>query len=370
MSEVQTVANPDVVTKYKIAGEIAGRVLEQVKALAVPGAKIVDLCVKGDELLNEELAKVYNNKKVTKGIAFPTCVSPNDCVAHFNPLSTDKEAEIELKTGDVIKISLGAQVDGYPSILADTIVVSESKVEGAVADMIAAAYYATEAALRTFKPGNRNWDVTKVVDEVVKDFDCVPLEGMMSQQHLKDTMDGKKKIILNPSEQQRKDFESVKFEEDEVYGLDVIVTSAGSAKAGPKDTPTTIYKKTALTYQLKLKTSRQAISEIQKKCGNFPFTVRMLEDQKRARMALQEPLNHGLLDAFEVVYAKQGTPVVQLFTTFAITKNGILKFASAPAPDFTKITTTKKVVNEDLVALLNTSLRTNKKKKKAAKTEA
>lgn len=41
--------------------------LAEVSKLCVPGAKIVDICEKGDELIEEELAKVYRGKKVTKG---------------------------------------------------------------------------------------------------------------------------------------------------------------------------------------------------------------------------------------------------------------------------------------------------------------
>lgn len=35
--------------------------------LCVPGAKIVEVCQKGDQLMEEEVAKVYRGKKVTKG---------------------------------------------------------------------------------------------------------------------------------------------------------------------------------------------------------------------------------------------------------------------------------------------------------------
>jgi hypothetical protein len=34
----------------------------------VPGEKIVDICEKGDKLLEEEIAKVYRGKKITKGV--------------------------------------------------------------------------------------------------------------------------------------------------------------------------------------------------------------------------------------------------------------------------------------------------------------
>jgi len=43
-------------------------VLAAVKELCTPGAKIVDICEKGDKLIEEEVAKVYRgNKKITKG---------------------------------------------------------------------------------------------------------------------------------------------------------------------------------------------------------------------------------------------------------------------------------------------------------------
>lgn len=60
-------SNPDTLTKYKTAAQIGEKVLAAVSKLIVPGAKIVDICEKGDKLLEEEIAKVYRGKKVTKG---------------------------------------------------------------------------------------------------------------------------------------------------------------------------------------------------------------------------------------------------------------------------------------------------------------
>lgn len=59
--------NPDTLTKYKTAGQISEKVLAAVSKLCVPGEKIVDICQKGDKLIEEEIAKVYRGKKVTKG---------------------------------------------------------------------------------------------------------------------------------------------------------------------------------------------------------------------------------------------------------------------------------------------------------------
>jgi hypothetical protein len=57
-----------------------------------------------------------------------------------------------------------------------------------------------------------------------------------------------------------------------------------------------------ITYQLKMKTSRAVFSEVQKKAGAFPFNIRILEDEKRARMGLQEACQHALVKSYEVMY--------------------------------------------------------------------
>jgi methionine aminopeptidase len=40
------------------------------------------------------------------GLAFPTCVSINDCVCHQSPLASDKE--IVLREGDLVKVYASA----------------------------------------------------------------------------------------------------------------------------------------------------------------------------------------------------------------------------------------------------------------------
>ena len=67
----------------------------------MPGKSVAELCAAGDELINKELAPKYKGKKVEKGIAFPTCLSLNNCCGHFSPL---KEDSIDLKEGDVVKM--------------------------------------------------------------------------------------------------------------------------------------------------------------------------------------------------------------------------------------------------------------------------
>lgn len=53
---------------------------------------------------------------------------------------------------------------------------------------------------------------------------------MLSCQQTQNVIDGKKRIILNPSEGQKKDFETITFADGEVYGIDVLVTSNEDGK--------------------------------------------------------------------------------------------------------------------------------------------
>ena len=54
--------------------------------------------------------------------------------------------------------------------------------------------------------------------------------GMLSCQQTQNIIDGKKRIILNPNETQKRDFEGAIFAEGEVYGIDILVSSGEGGK--------------------------------------------------------------------------------------------------------------------------------------------
>lgn len=52
---------------------------------------------------------------------------------------------------------------------------------------------------------------------------------MLSHQQEKNDIEGKKQIILNPTENHKRDFERIEFGENEVYGVDILI-STGEGK--------------------------------------------------------------------------------------------------------------------------------------------
>lgn len=366
-------------TKYKVAADITHSVMKKLIEASVEGAKIIDLCIQGDKLLEEGAAAVYNKnvkgQKVPKGLAFPTSIAVNNCVAHFSPLASDASAEQALAKDDVVKIHIGAHIDGYAAVSAETIVVgasAENPVTGRRADVLKAAYTASEAAMRLIRAGNKNWTVTQAVDKTAAAWNCKAVEGMLSCQQTQNVIDGKKRIILNPNEQQKRDFEAATFAENEVYGIDVLVSSGEDGKARVEDSRTTIYQRdSTVTYQLKMKNSRAVFSQVQQKAGAFPFNIRALDDEKRARMGLQEAVQHSLVKTYDVIYTPANTFVAAFHFTIAILPNGPSLITHPPIwykPELVK--TDKELEDEELKELISKPLRESKKDKKKKAKEA
>ncbi|CAG0897293.1 unnamed protein product [Darwinula stevensoni] len=362
----KTIAEDIVVTKYKMGGEMVNRVLQEVIKKCQAGASVREICDHGDKLLLEETGKVFKKEKeMKKGIAFPTCLSVNNCICHFSPLYS--EPDHILQDGDMVKIDLGAHIDGYIAVVAHTLVIGAShddKVKGKKADVIMAAHLASEAALRLLKPGNENYAVTDMVQKIAEAYECHPVEGMLSHQleHLR--IDGEKSIIQNPSEGQRKDHEKCTFEVHEVYAMDVLV-STGEGIGREYDSRVTVYKKTEDTYMLKMKASRNFFSDVEKRFATMPFNLRTFEDEKKAKMGVVECVKHKLIEPFHVLYEKPGEYVAQFKFTVLLMPTGSHKITGIPF-EADMYESDKTIKDEEILKVLKSSVghKGGKKKKK------
>lgn len=124
------IEKPAVLDKYKAAAQVTNLALDKVISLCVPGADIHTICNAGDKFIEEELRKVYNNKKskkIERGVAFPTCISVNHVFGHYSPM---KDESTTLSAGDIAKVDLGCHLDGFVAQAAHTIFIGDSKVSG------------------------------------------------------------------------------------------------------------------------------------------------------------------------------------------------------------------------------------------------
>uniref|UniRef100_A0A8C5ED11 Peptidase M24 domain-containing protein n=1 Tax=Gouania willdenowi TaxID=441366 RepID=A0A8C5ED11_GOUWI len=361
-TQEQTIADDLVVTKYKMGAEIANQALKTVVAAATAGTSVLSLCEKGDAFIVAETGKIFKKEKeMKKGIAFPTCVSVNNCVCHYSPLKSDPD--VVLKDGDLIKVDLGVHVDGFISNVAHSFVVGVTKdnpLTGRKADVLKAAHLCAEAALRLVKGLEQDLFHSFLLLHVLK-------VSMLSHQLKQHVIDGEKTIIQNPTDQQKKDHEKAEFEVHEVYAVDVLV-STGEGKAKDGGQRTTVYKREpSKVYGLKMKTSRAFFSEVERRFDTMPFTLRAFEDEAKARLGVVECAKHELLQPFSVLHEKEGEVVAQFKFTVLLMANGPLRITSSLfEPELYK--SEHEVEDAELKALLQSSAsrKTQKKKKKKA----
>jgi curved DNA binding protein len=312
---------PAVVDKYKSAAGVANEVITKLIPEMVAGKRVVELCTLGDQLIDAGVAGIYNNPKRkvdSKGVAFPTCISVNNCAGHFSPLKDDTTV---LKDGDIVKIDLGVQIDGFISQAATTVIVGSGEVAttGRAADVICAAYYGAEVAHRLIRVGGTNSEVTAALAKVAEVFKCSPVEGVLSHQLKRYVIDGSK-VILNKADQDHQ-AEDITFEANEVYSVDIVM-STGTGKTREGDARTTVFKRAPeVTYNLKMKASRTLMAEVSKRFSTMPFTLRATSDEKNARLGITEMVTHNLVDPLPVVYEKDGEIVAHFKFTLLLLPN-------------------------------------------------
>src|SRR2546429_8625171 len=101
--------DPDVHESLLRAGRISREARERAVALVSDGVLLLDVAEEVEDLMRKKGARP----------AFPTCISIDDIAAHYSPTHDDA---LRFRRGNVVKLDLGAQLDGW---IADTAVTVE-----------------------------------------------------------------------------------------------------------------------------------------------------------------------------------------------------------------------------------------------------
>ena len=363
------IEKPAILDKYKAAAQITNAALLKVISLCKVGADVHKVCQEGDQFIEEELKKIFNNKKskkIERGIAFPTCISLNHTCGHFSPMADES---IALQEGDVAKIDLGAHLDGFIAQAAHTIVVTAdpaAKVSGKKADAILAGHNALLAAQRVIREGSTNTSVTEVIAKVAESFGVTPLEGVLSHKVKKHLIDGNDVIINKETPEQK--VEEIEFAPGDVIGLDIYI-STGEGKPKESEFRTTVYKRELdAQYNLKIKSSRAFFAEVNKRFPTLPFAIRAFEDPVGAKVGVKECVEHNLLTGYPVLTEKTGEIVAQFKCTVAVLPRSTVILAG-DVPLAARFESEKKVADGELASLIASDLWKKEDKKKGKKDE-
>jgi methionyl aminopeptidase len=143
------------------AGKISAKVREASKAWVFAGAKYSDIADKVEAMI----------LKLGARPAFPVNISANEYAAHDTAKPNDERT---LRVGDVIKIDLGASVNGWLGDTAYTVEVGSDKH----ASLIKASEDALNAAIKVTKVGAELRVIGKAIQEVIKGAGFNPIRNL------------------------------------------------------------------------------------------------------------------------------------------------------------------------------------------------
>ncbi|MEW6329358.1 MAG: type II methionyl aminopeptidase [Candidatus Micrarchaeota archaeon] len=148
------------IDKYERAGKIVFDALQLAKSEAKPGAKLLELAEKIEGFIVSQGARP----------AFPANISINDTAAHYTPPFDDAGV---LGEKDVVKIDVGAHVDGFIGDIAATIDFS-----GENGKLVEASESALQAALSVMRAGAHTSAVGEAVETEIKKYGFKPIENL------------------------------------------------------------------------------------------------------------------------------------------------------------------------------------------------
>lgn len=317
---------------------------------------------------------MYKKAGLSRGIAFPTCISKNEIAGHFQPIDAVVGGEAAtLKDGDLVKLDLGVHIDGFAALVATSFLFKQEfkedakEVDEKKQKVMAAAHTASECAIRMMKPGTKNTEITDMLKTISEEFGCECLEGVLSHELRQYVIDGENTILSKTApERQVDEFE---LEPNKVYAIDIVMSSGSGKGIRKEEYPTTIYKRVVEnTYNLKAKTARALLKQINSDHPTYPFSLRNFQENKTRTLAgLVECMKHELLADYPVLHEKNGEYVAQFkFTCIVRPNQGPLKLCGT-SPDFVKGLPATELTNENLKELLTKTWENPKRKKRKRK---
>ena len=299
-------ASKEVFQKYRQAGKIAAEAREKAKKIIHENMPIIDLCEKVEALIRERGGEP----------AFPCNVSVNEVAAHYTSPPQDKRI---IPKGSIVKIDLGAHVDGY---IADTAVTVCFNPE--YENLLETAETALEKAVEILRPGLSVSQFGSIIQGTIKSHGCKTISNLTGHQigrYLIHT--GKSLPNVPPIVPQ---FSLTKIGVGEIYGVEPFVT-VPDAVGKVKNASEAFIFRFLKRKSLRNPDAKRLLDYIKEKLHTLPFAERWLQGvvpNNRYKAAFSELLSSKSIMAYPVFVEESRKPVAQAEHTVMITKDGCL----------------------------------------------
>jgi methionyl aminopeptidase len=150
--------------KMRASGLLVWKILDTLKKMASEGVSTYDLEVAAEKMMQEAGArpafKGYSTPSASTKFPFVLCTSVNDEIVHGMP-----SAKRKLKSGDIVSIDTGVQLNGYYGDSAVTVGIGQISEE--TQKLMNVTRESLELAIDKARPGNRLFDICGTVERHV-----------------------------------------------------------------------------------------------------------------------------------------------------------------------------------------------------------
>ncbi|HNX17729.1 MAG TPA: type II methionyl aminopeptidase [Methanoregula sp.] len=284
----------EILEKYMAAGKLAATILKESAQEIRVGRSYLELV----ELVETRV------KNEGADLAFPLNVSLNEDAAHDTASTGDDRI---FAKGDVVKLDLGVQIDGYIADTATTVDLGHNAL------LLEASREALEAAIRTVKPGVTAGEIGAVVQNEIERRGYRPIANL--------TGHGLDQFVLHkdPTIPNIAINGGTVLEEGMAFAIEPFATT-GSGRVGEK-TRVEIYSQIA-EKPVRMPAARAVMDQIKDRNG-LPFSRRWLNDKKK-ELAVLGLVKSQIVHGYPVLSDIPGSLVSQHEHTLIVTADGCI----------------------------------------------
>lgn len=274
------------------AGKILRKAVSEAVEKIAPGVKLL------------EIAEFLENRIIEMGAqpAFPCNISINSDAAHFTPKKNDDRV---FKKGDVVKLDVGAHIDGYIADMAVTVDLGDNS------ELVKAAKEALYAAMDVVRAGVSVSEIGKTIEDTIKGYGFKPIVNL--------TGHGLLPYITHapPSIFNYATGKGTKLEEGMVIAIEPFATNGVGrvAERGECEIYSLLRVKS-----VRMKMAREIVREVQEKYKTLPFAKRWLD--KAPEIIISRLVRDGILRSYPVLSEVAGGFVSQWEHTLIVEDGG------------------------------------------------
>ena len=286
---------------YLKAGKIAGEVRENIRKKNWIGSTLEEICVYAESEIVKRGAKC----------AFPVNTSLNEIAAHYTAEPNDPKT---VSDTDLVKIDLGAQINGY---IADTAVTVNYDPQYDI--LVKTAEDALQSAMSMIKVGVKSKDVGRKIQNTIMDMGFKPIANLSGHSLEQYTIHAGKTVPNMWT------IGSFSFSENEAFACEPFVTTKNGLGFVRNGKIKNIY---ALVSRKKTKDEKaDMLAEyIWTNFNMLPFALRWLLkewEEKDARKLLEFLIKKKVIHAYAILVEANGQRVSQAEHTFIPTQTGV-----------------------------------------------